>query len=442
MNLAPGYAINDRYRLQLRAWDTGSGAVWVAHDDVLERPVLIQTFPDAATEAVGRAVARGAQLSHPGLCQIYDMSSDPPAIIFEHAPGGRLVDRKDAALPAADAARILCQLASAITALHEHGVAHGSISPTTVLFDEEGRPKLAGVLFAEELGAAADPLSDAYRPPGEAGSVDERDRYALAAVAYRLFTGREPGPDAPPPRTAKRSVPPSVDALLSRALARDAAQRPSLQEFKRVLDPIAAAEPRERGPGFFRQEMRWLAPILLVLGLGAAVAIGVDRALNRDEGTSGSPAPAVSAAPYTVTAVDDFDPEGNGEEHSDDAKFAADGTDEAWSTVGYSRTTLDGRKTGVGLIFDLGQSRRVGRIIVRTPLENWHAEWRVADSKGPAADDFDAVTEFDATGTPIAISPAKNGRYWLLWITRLVDNGSGSNIPFQAQISEVEFFER
>lgn len=444
MDLAPGFAINDRYRLQLRAWDTGSGAVWVAHDEVLERPVLLQTFPRTATEAVARAVARGAQLSHPGLCQIYDMSTDPPAIIFEHAPGGRLIDRKDGALPTADAARVVCQLASAITALHEHGVAHGSISPTTVLFDEEGRPKLAGVLFAEELGVAADPSSDAYRPPGEAGNVDERDRYALAAVAYRLFTGREPGPDAPPPRSAKRSVPAGVDALLSRALARDAAHRPSLQEFRRVLDPIASAEPREHGPGFFRQEMRWLAPILLVLGLGAAVAIGVERAVNRDEGARPTTGATASATPYAVANVGDFDPppDGNGEEHSGQTGNVIDGKDTAWSTLGYRTADLGGQKDGVGLVFDLGEVRSVQRIIVRTPVEGWKAEWRVAESESADPDDYTIVREFTAPGDPVVLGRATRARYWLLWITSLVDSGTGGEFRFQAQVSEVQFFER
>ncbi len=441
MELAPGTTVSGRYRVQRHAWPSGRGEVWLAHDTVLERPVLIQTFPGASTEAIGHAVARTAQLSHPGLAQIYDVCTDPPAVVFEHAPGGRLADRKDGALSPADAARKVCQLSSAIAALHEHGIAHGSISPATVLFDEEGRPKLAGALTAVELGE--DDAPAAYRPSGEHGP-EERDRYALGAVAYRLFTGREPAPDAPPARSAKRGIPAAVDTLLSRALAREAAHRPSLEEFRRTLDPIASAEPRERGPGFFRQEMRWLLPVLLVLGLGiAAIVIGVAKDAINIGGGPESPRPTLSAAAYGVASVDDFDPPpGNGEEHSAQARFVIDGTDKGWTTVGYSRVTLDGRKTGVGLLFDLGEVRSVERIVVRTSLPDWRAEWRVGDVKGATASDFEVATTFDAKGSPIALSQPRRARYWLLWITRLVDNGSGSGIPFQAQVSEVEFFAR
>ncbi len=439
MDLAPGATVAGRYRVQERAWTTGKGAVWLAHDAVLERPVLIQTFPGASAHAIGTAVTRTAQLSHPGLCQIYDVSTDPPGIVFEHAPGGRLADRKEGALAPADAARMVCQLSAAINALHEHGVAHGAISPSTVLFDEEGRPKLAGALLTDGLGEEG---ADAYRPSGEA-DPDERDRYALAAVAYRLFTGREPGPDAPPARSAKRGVPSTVDALLSRALARDAAHRPSLAEFRRVLDPIASAEQRERGPGFFRQEMKWLVPVLLVIAFGiAAIVIGVTKVTSNNEAAPNS-SPTASPVAFKVLSVHDFDPPpGNGQEHPDEAADVIDGEDTAWSTVGYSRVALDGRKKGVGLLFDLEPGRSVGRIEVRTPKRGWKAEWRVSDVLGTKADDFEVVATFDANGQSVTINPARSARYWLLWITSLVDSGSGGPNPYQAQVSEVQFFAR
>ena len=437
MDVAPGEVVGGRYRVQRRAWEVGAGAVWLAFDTILERLVLIQTFPGADAGDISAAVARAAQITHPGLCQIYDMDSSPPAIVFENAPGGRLADRRDGALSAAHAAAFCARLASAIAALHDHDLAHGSIGPSTVMFDEEGRPKLCAAVPASDDGADA-----AYRPSDPDASTEERDRYALGAIAYRLFTGREPTPDAPPARAAKRGLPQQVDTLLSRALARDPAARPSLAEFRRVLEPLAAEEAPEHGPGFFRQESTWLVPVLLVIGLGiVAITLGVRTVISKGGGTS-APVPTPSATAFAVGSVKDFDPLGNGEEHHNQVGFVIDGKDTAWSTVGYATVDLGGKK-GVGLLFDLGETRAVGRISVRTPGPGWQAEWRTSDTEGGKPDDYSIAQKFTAMAEPdVVLGTPVRARYWLLWITHLVNAGTGGTYPWQAQVSEVAFFAR
>jgi len=386
-------------------------------------------------------VAKAAQVTHPGLCQIYDVLTDPPGIVFENAPAGRLADRAEGALAPPVAARITCQLAAAIEALHEHGIAHGSIGPSTVTFDEEDRPKLAPAAASEDLGTEVAP--DAYRPA--TGDEVERDRYALGAIAYRLFTGKEPSPQAPPARAAKRGVPPAVDELLSRALARDAAHRPSLQEFRRVLSPIASVEPPERTPGFFRQEASWLIPVLLVVAIAAtAIVFGVRKVIAPNAGKP-TAQPTASTSPYTVASVLDFDPRprGSGEENHGEVGRVIDGLPSAWSTRGYTTATLGNQKNGVGLLFDLGDSRPVGRIVVTTPDPGWIAEWRTSDAQGAQYTDFTLAKGFTAEAdTTISFAPPATARYWLLWITRLVDSHSGSQFPYLAEVSEVSFFAR
>ncbi|MGH2785788.1 MAG: hypothetical protein ACRDJ1_11040, partial [Actinomycetota bacterium] len=287
MPLEPGSTIGNRYRVQRRAWDGSAGEAWIALDNVLDRAVLIQTFPASVQDAVSHAVAIAAQVSHPGLCQIYDITNDPPGIVFENAAGGRLADRKEEALPVPVASGVVCQLAGALTALHEQGVSHGAVGPATVMFDEEGRAKLSGTAVSSAIG---DGSAEGYTPGGDA-SDEERDRYALAGIAYRLFTGRDPGPDAPPARTAKKTVPSEVDALLARGLARDRSVRPSLAEFQRVLAPLAASrESVDRGPGFIRQEARWLAPAMLLVALGiAAVVVGLGTGAIKIGGGDSTP---------------------------------------------------------------------------------------------------------------------------------------------------------
>lgn len=439
MDIGPGTTIGGRYRVQRRAWDSAAGEAWLALDTVLERPVLIQTFPTSARDAVSHAVAEAARVAHPGLSQVYDLSADPPGIVFEHAPGGRLADRKEGALPVPTAAAVVCQLAGALSALHDQGVAHGAVGPETVMFDEEGRAKLTGTAVAAALGDGA---TEGYRPTGET-TPEESDRYALAAIAYRLFTGREPAPDAPPARAARKTIPPEVDSLLARGLARDRTVRPALAEFQRVLAPLSSPEPIERGPGFMRQEARWLVPAVFLIGLGiAAVIVGVQLDVISIGGGGGEPTettPPTTAA-ITVASVEDFDPEGDGEEHAKQAPFAIDGTDKFWSTVGYDSARLDGSKKGVGLLFDLGQARRVTQIDVDSPFPGWEAEWRVADEPGTQAADFRTVAEFRASGDPVTIDGQVSGRYWLLWITSVVETGAVDGHPYQAQVQEVKFF--
>jgi serine/threonine-protein kinase len=442
MDVSPGGLVAGRYRVERRAWETATGAVWRAFDTVLERAVLIQTFPGVAAGAVGRAVARTAQVNHPGICQIYDVTAEPPAIVFENATFGRLGDRGMSALAPPQAAAVVTQLAAAISALHEHGITHGSIGPATILFDEEGRPKLTGAGLAAELGEPVDSDPTPYLPPEDA-DPEERDRYALGAVAYRLFTGREPGDGSPPARSVKRAIPDQVDVLLSRALARDAAMRPSLADYRRVLDPIASAEPPERGPGFFRQEARWLVGVIVVLGLAVgAMIVGLQTGALRIGGnTRPTPTPSAGGSAYRIEAVEDFDPPpGNGEEHHAQLGRVIDGKPTAWSTQGYSRITLDGKKRGVGLLFDLGEPRSVGRIDVRTPGEGWIAEWRTADEKAPQSDGFTRVQEFTANNDSVVFGAPVRARYWLLWITRLVR--IGGEFPFAAEVSEVSFYAR
>ena len=437
MYIGPGTTIGGRYRVQKRAWGSSSGEAWVALDTILDRVVLIQTFPSSAHEAVSRAVAVAAQISHPNLAQIYDITSEPHGIVFENAAGGRLTDRKDGGLPVPAAAAAVSQLAGALAALHEQNLTHGAVGPATVMFDEEGRAKLTGTAVASALGDAS---AEGYAPSGEAGD-EERDRYGLAAVAYRLFTGREPGPDAPPARTAKKTVPAEVDALLARGLARDRSARPTLAEFQRVLAPLAAAaEPVERAPGFIRQEARWLVPALLLAGLGAAaVIVGVGTGAIDLGGGDETPQPKASQAPIRIASADDFDPEGDGEEHPRQTAFAFDGKPTFWSTMGYRGTNLDGSKTGVGLVFDLGQSRRVARIEIDSPFPGWEAEWRVADAPGTRARDFRTVADFRAGDDAVPISGNTSGRYWLLWITSLVETEAVPDYPYQAQVAEVRF---
>lgn len=450
MTLAGGDVLSDRYVLKKAEWTSPLGPVWLARDNVLDRAVYVQTLNENAPAATRRtflkATSRIAQISHPNLLQMYDIGDDPPFAVFEHANGGRLADRLRAGpLPATDAARAALGLARGLEELHRRGQWHGALSPASVLFDEEGRAKILSVGAAEAAGdEAAREQPDGYRPPEADALPADADRYALAALTFHMLTGREPTADAE--RAPRRGIPAGIDPLLRRALGVDPGARPTLDEFVGALAPFARVMPREaKQPRMRGSDFGWLFPVALILAIAAlAVTFGVtivqnfaDR--NRSEPTQ-SPTTA-PARPIDVADVSDFDPEGNGEEHPEQAGRAIDGDAlTAWATLGY-RSAKPADKSGVGLVFDLGDTTRARRIRVRTTLPGWKAEIRIADTQGRRATDYRTITSFTAgTDAAVALPSGTVTRYVLLWITEFVDDGGGSEFPFRAAVAEVEFF--
>lgn len=455
--LREGRTLGDRYILRRQAWPSALGPVWVGRDTVLDRPVLVQVLDarlaadPTVRHAFGKAAARVAQVNHAGLLQVYDIGEEPAFAVFEHAAGARLRDRLRAGpLRVTDAVRAALTIARALEALHERGAWHGSLSPDNVLFDEEGRAKVFATGEADTARAA--PASAAvlqaptYRTAEAEAMPADADRYALAALTYEMLTGKAPSRPWAPARTIRRSIPAAIDEVLRRALSGDPAERPGLDELIGALAPYARVEPPSaaRVPRFAGSDFRWLATVVLIVALGAAAAIvGLTVDLSAPDG-DGAPQPTEAPREtLTVAEVTDFDPQGDGEEHAEQTGRTIDGDPRsAWETLGYaSGDRLDGRKQGVGLLFDLGGTAPVERILVQTTREGWTAEVRVAGAAGASPDDYRRVTSFTAgTETDVSLPKGTEARYVLIWITRLVDDGSGRRFPYRAAVSEVEFF--
>lgn len=459
-----GDVLGERYALKKTVWRTPLGPVWLARDRTLDRAVLIQLLSEdleqvpVARRAFQKAAARAAQVTHPGLLHVFDIGDSPAFVVFENATGGRLADRLSAGpMRPADAAKAALALARGLEALHERGAWHGSLSPSSVVFDEEGRAKIVVAGLTEVAAAAGTVAARAEQPDGyRTGDPDtlpaDADRYALAALLFHMVTGTAPVRGGPSARQVRRSVPPAIDALLKRALSQTPADRPTLDEFVGALAPFARPELKEarRRREFDSSEFRWLVPVLLIVVVaGLALTFGVrlvqDFARSRAEPeTSETATPRASRGrPLEFAEISDFDPPpGNGEEHPEDVDYVDDGDPRtAWATLQYSRDTFDGRKRGVGLLFDLGESKRITRARVESTLEGWEAEFRIADQPGEDAGAFRTVREFTATTeTTVALPGGTQGRYVLLWITKLVDNEGGSDLPFSAEVAEVQLF--
>jgi len=449
--LASGTLIRDRYRIERLAWPSAIGPVWQARDLVLDRNVLVFTLSttlasDAnAREALAASAARSAQAVDPHLAQVYDANADPPYLIAEMPGGARLAERlADRPMALDDAARALTGVAAALRALHEQGIAHGSVGPAWVGLDEEGRGKLMGAGLSDVAdvaiarGIALDPP---MQPPGypDRGTEDAwiTDVRALGALAFHVLSGQPPGPGR---SLAKAKIPPQIGSAIENAMQGHASLGALIKTFAPHATPVV---PEAREPGFLRTEGKWLiGSALLIVAAVIAILTGLGfNPLNRTPAPKVSPSSAQAAA-IKVSAVRDFDPQGDGTEHPNQTSLAIDGdATSSWFTVNYASPEFGGGKKGVGLLFDLGSAQRVMSVRLRSPLPSWQGEWRAADSPGTTADAFRAVATFTASSDGTStFSSAPPARYWLLWITRLTDCTCGGPLHFQAAVADVEFF--
>lgn len=301
MPLASKIDLPERYRVARHIASGGMASVWEAKDLMLDRVVAVKVLAsqyaaDPAARArfqrEARTAAQVSDRSH--VVTIYDIGEyrDEAFIVMEHFAGGTVADRlRDArdggkSIPRETALRWLREAAAGLDVAHEAGIVHRDVKPANLLLDAQDRLAVADFGIArladdtqmtqtgQVLGTAA------YISPEQAlgqPATAASDRYALAVVAYELLTGARPftggAPTAQalqharddPPRAsqAARSLPPAIDSVLARGLAKDPASRPaSARELVDALDralaagaapeptrPIAATAATARAPG-------------------------------------------------------------------------------------------------------------------------------------------------------------------------------------------------
>lgn len=445
-----GDVLGGRYTLKRSAWVAPLGPVWEAHDDVLDRAVFVQLLDEGLADdptvvkAFERNASAIAQVTHPNLTRVFDIGTNPSFVVFEHAPGGRLVDRLSrGALRPNEAARAALAIASGMEALHTAGLTHGSLGPTNILLDAEGRPR---VLFLGTAATIGDERASAVQPSGygppEPAPPDARDRFALAALTFHMMTGKPPGET-----TARRlSIPSGIQSLLTESLSAEPTARPSLDSFVARLGPFARVEPpKARRPRSVAAEFRWLVPaiaIVVLAGLAITLGVGWISDLTTEDEPTASPTPTETLIPgqaLPIADATDFDPFGSdGEERPERVPFAFDGdAGTHWRTLNYRSQTFD--KAGVGLLFDLGEVRELTALEVETGLPGWKAQIRIGDEPPEEHTDFDRVRSFRArSGSVVADFEPVQARYVLLWIIEAA-RSDNEEFPFRAEVAEVRF---
>jgi tetratricopeptide (TPR) repeat protein len=147
--IASGKRLKDRYRLERTLGRGGMAAVWLGHDEVLDRPVAIKVLSDTissdpAFKARFRREARtAAGLSHPNLVGVYDFSDQGvrPYLVMEFVPGRDLASllAREEQLNCDQLAR---ELLDALSHIHEAGILHRDIKPANIIIEPGGIAKL------------------------------------------------------------------------------------------------------------------------------------------------------------------------------------------------------------------------------------------------------------------------------------------------------------
>jgi serine/threonine-protein kinase len=265
-----------RYRVTEKIGSGGMADVYKAVDQVLGRTVAVKVLhPRYATDQTFIARFRqeaqaAANLSNPHIVNIYDWGQEDSTyyIVMEYVRGTdlkTLVDEKGPVDPG-KAAEYGAQVCAALAVAHSYDVIHRDIKPHNIVLTPDGNVKVMDFGIARAgnttmtqtgsvLGTAQyiSPEQAQGRPLGPAS-----DLYSLGVVLYELTTGRLPFEgetpvavalkqvnEAPrPPRQINPAIPPALEAVILRAMAKDPAKRyTSAEEMRDDLRRVIAGQP-------------------------------------------------------------------------------------------------------------------------------------------------------------------------------------------------------
>ncbi|MFI5936058.1 Stk1 family PASTA domain-containing Ser/Thr kinase [Actinoplanes sp. NPDC051494] len=360
----------------------GMAEVHKGRDLRLGRDVAIKMLrSDLARDATfqerfRREAQNSAALNHPAIVAVYDTGEEispagekQPFIVMEFVAGQTLKEvlTAEQRLQTRRALEITADICAALEFSHRHGIIHRDIKPGNVMITPNGQVKVMDFGIARALASGATTMTQTsavigtaqYLSPEQARgeSVDARsDVYAAGCVLFELLIGHPPFVGDSPvsvayqhvreqpraPSDIVREVPPEVDAIVLKALAKNPLNRyQSAQEMRAdalravagrpvmapavmteaetmamtggpmqggqttMTRPIQSGYPSQGGPlQPQRKTSSWVMATLAALGVLAVVALTIGLVLaNQDEKVT----PVAEAAVPKVTGLSEAD---------------------------------------------------------------------------------------------------------------------------------------
>ena len=272
-----GTVVDERYALKDKVGTGGMADVWLAHDKELDRDVAIKMLHDRFAqdnefvERFKREAQSAAGLQHPNVVSIFDRGAfrDTYFIAMEYVDGPQLKDLVKGGMSSKDAIDFTRQILNAARFAHRKGIIHRDLKPQNVMIDEDGRARVADFGIARagasDITGTGSVMGTAqYLSPEQAQGKETTERsdiYSIGVILYEALTGRVPfeGDSAVAvalkqvseqprrPSAVNPKVPPALDAVVMRALAKDPGARfINADAFLKALDAAELAPDHPR----------------------------------------------------------------------------------------------------------------------------------------------------------------------------------------------------
>jgi serine/threonine protein kinase len=365
--IAPGALVAGKYRLDRKLGEGGMGAVFLAHNEVLQQRVVIKAMHGASStssEAIARFLREAraaAKIQNEHVARVLDfgtLASGAPYLVMEFLEGQDLEQELEArgVLPVSEAIDHVLQALDGLAVAHEVGIVHRDIKPANLfLAKRQGGGTVVKILdfgiakseddtgggrLTTTRGMMGSPLymsPEQYRSAKYVGPPS--DIWSMGVVMYQLVTGRLPfegeglGDLVPaimsaapaPPRSIRSDNPAEVERTILACLEKDAAARPAgARALANALAPFGSVPPARASDPSLPQLAaaqtssaplaRWflLACAVGVVGLAAGgIALAMRHRSSPVPSAAASSMPAISAtvvASAVVAPPEQFEP--------------------------------------------------------------------------------------------------------------------------------------